>query len=79
MYYFLKIKKKRRQFRSISLLRSSKKVHLDGKNVAFFTQNLVQNLINLVLRSKSDKKLQKIGKTKTVSKTTYVFHSPFKG
>ena len=33
-------------FRYTGLLRSSKLVHLDGKNLTFFIRNLVQNLLN---------------------------------
>ena len=43
-------------------------------------QNLVQNLMNLVLRSKYDKeKSQKMAKKETVQKTTYMWHSSSKG
>ena len=53
---FLKFLKKRTQFRCTGLLRSSKLVILDGKNLICFIQNLVHDLMNLVLRSKSDRK-----------------------
>ena len=46
---------KRNQFCCTGFLRSSKLVHLDGKTLVSFFQNLVQILTNLVLRSKSDK------------------------
>ena len=42
------------QLHSTGLLRSSEKVHLEGKKVACFTWNLVQNLMSLVLISKSN-------------------------
>ena len=41
------------------LLRSSNLVYLESKNSAYFTGNLVQNLMNLVLNSKSDRKWPK--------------------
>ena len=72
---FLKFLKKCRQFRCTGLLRRSKQIHLDAKNLTFFFQNLVQNLLNLVLSSKSDRKWPKVAKTKTVQKTTYMWHS----
>ena len=53
---FLKFLKKRSQFRCTGLLRSGKLVHLDGKNLNCFIQNLVHDLMNLVLRSKGDRK-----------------------
>ena len=34
----------------------NKIVHLDAKNITCFTQNLVQNLLSLVLASKSNGK-----------------------
>ena len=66
--------KNRRQF-----LRSSKLVHLDGKNLTCFIQDLVQSLMNLVLSFKSDRKRPKRAKIKTVQKTTYIQHSGPKG
>ena len=71
---FLKFLKKRSQFRCTVLLRSSKLVHVDGKNLTCFVQNLDQNLMNLVLRSENDRNSQKMAKTKTAQKTTYVGH-----
>ena len=53
---FFKFLKNRSQFRCTGLLCSSQLVHLDGKNLTCFIQNLVQNLMNLILRSKSDRK-----------------------
>ena len=44
------------QFRCTGLLHSSKLVHLDSKNLTCFIQNLVQNLMNLVLPSKNNRK-----------------------
>ena len=41
------------------LLRSSKLVDLGAKILTFFIQNLVQNLMNLVLSSKNDRKWPK--------------------
>ena len=41
------------QFRCTGLLWSSKLVHLDGKKLVWFTQSLVQNLMNLVIISKN--------------------------
>ena len=49
-------------------------VHLDGKILACFTENLVQNLMNLVLSSKSDRKWPKMAKTKIVQKNVYMWH-----
>ena len=60
-------------------LRSSKIVHLDGKNLACFTQNLEQNLMSLVLMSKSERKKPKMLKTKVVRKNAYMRVSEAKG
>ena len=70
-----KFLKKRRRFRCTCLLHSSKLVHIDGKNLSGFIQNLVQNLINSVLSSKSNRKWRKVAKTKKVPTTTYMWHS----
>ena len=43
-------------------------IHLDGKNLACFTWNLVQNLMNLVIFSKSNRNWQKMAKTDEVEK-----------
>ena len=53
---FLNFLRKRSQFRCTGLLCSSKLVHLGGKNLTCFIQNLVHNLMNLVLSSKSNRK-----------------------
>ena len=47
------------QFRCTGLLRSSKLVHLDGKNLVCFTQNSVQNLMNLDIISKNKRRALK--------------------
>ena len=52
--------KERSQFRCTGLLCNSKLVHLDGKNLTRFIQNLVQNLMNLILSSKSNRKWPKM-------------------
>ena len=52
--------KERSQFRRTGLLCNSKLVHLDGKNLTRFIQNLVQNLMNLILSSKSNRKWPKM-------------------
>ena len=49
-HWFLKFLKKSSQFCCTDLLQSSNLVHLDGKNLACFIENLVQNLMNLVLK-----------------------------
>ena len=56
---FLKFLKKHRQFCCTGFLHSSKLVHLDGKNLTCFIQNLVQISMNLVLSSKSNSKWPK--------------------
>ena len=48
--------KKCRQFCCTGLLRSNKLVHVDAKNMARFTQNLVQNLMSLLLASRTNRK-----------------------
>ena len=58
---FLIVLKKCRQFRCIGLLCSSKLVHSDGKKLACFMSNLVQNLMNLVFSSKDNRKWPKHG------------------
>ena len=67
--------KKHSKFRCTGLLRSSNLVHVDGKNSTCF----IQNLMNLILSSKSNRKWPKMAKTKTVQKTTYMWHSESKG
>ena len=52
---FFKNLKKRRQFLCSGLLFSSILVHLEGTYLACYIKNLVRNLKNLVLRSKSEK------------------------
>ena len=61
VHYFLNFLKKGSQFCCPGVLRNSKLVHLDGKNLTCFIQNLVQNLMNLVLRSESGRKWLKNG------------------
>ena len=56
---FLNFLKKRKQFHCAGLLRSSKLVHLDDKNLTCFIQNLVQNLMKLLSSSKNDTKWPK--------------------
>ena len=48
-------------------------MHLNGKNLACFTGNLVQNLMNFFLSSKSDRKGPKMAKTKIVQKKAYIW------
>ena len=48
-------------------------VHLDGKSLTCFIQNLVQISMNLVLSSKINS--QKMTETKAVQKSTCVWHS----
>ena len=55
---FLMFYKKRSQIRCTGLLSSRR---LDDRNLTCFIQNLLHNLMNLVSRSKSDKKLPKNG------------------
>ena len=71
---YFKFLKKRSQFRCTGLLYSSKLEHLDGKTLTCFIQNLVQNLMNLLLSSKSNRKWQK-----KVQKTTYTWYWGSKG
>ena len=59
--FLIKILKKRSQFHCTGLLRSSKLVHIDSKNLICFFQNLVHNLMNLVLHSKIERKQAKNG------------------
>ena len=53
---FFKFLKKSRQFCCTGLLRISKLVYADGKNLTYFVQSLVQNLMNLVSSFKNDRK-----------------------
>ena len=58
---FFEFFKKHSQIRCTGLLQSSKLVHLDGKNLTCFIQNLVPNLMNVVLKQQEgDKKLLKL-------------------
>ena len=66
--FFLKFLKKRRQFCCTGLLPSNKLVHLDGKNLACFTENVVQKLKNLVLSSKSDRVNRLVKTPRAISK-----------
>ena len=60
-HYFLTFLKKRDQFCRTGLLHSSKLGHLGSKNLTCFIQILVQILMNLVLRSKTNRKWPKNG------------------
>ena len=53
---FLNFLKNRSQFRCTGFLPTRKVAHLDGKNLISFIRNLVQNLMNLVLSSKSNRR-----------------------
>ena len=72
VYYFLRARtvfvKKCNQFRCTGLLRSSKQVHLDDKNLTCITINLVQNFMSLVSISKKTGSVQKMVKTKATWK-----------
>ena len=61
------------------MLGNSKLVHLNGKILTCFIQNLVYNLKNVVLHVKVTRSSQKMAKTKTVWKNTYMQHSQSKG
>ena len=64
----LKDFKKCRRFRCTGLLRSSKLIQLDLKNVAAFTQNLVQNLIDVVFSSKNNRNWSKTKVVREIAK-----------
>ena len=71
MRRFLKFLKKRRRFCCTSLLL----VYLDGKYLAAFTSNLVQNLLTVVLFSENKEKWEKIVATKVLRKNIKWRHS----
>ena len=54
-------------------------VYLDSKNLPCFAQNLVQNLMSFALMSKSNRRSQKMPKTKIVRKNVYMRVSEAKG
>ena len=74
-----KKKKKFRQFHCTGLLCSGKLVHVDKKNLALFTQNLVQKRMRSFLASKTHRKWLKSAKNKQCSKNVNIRISWSKG
>ena len=54
-------------------------MYLDGKNLVWFTQNVVQNLIGLVLMSKSKRRRPEMPETKIVYKNVLLRLSEAEG
>ena len=61
------------------MLRRTKLEHLDGKKMACFTSNLMQNLLNLAFFLKASGSGEKMGKTKVVWKNANWRRSEAKG
>ena len=76
---FFKIFEKMQAFRCNVLLRGSKLVHLDGKNWACLTWNLLYNLMNLVFFAKATGSGQKFAKFKVVRENANRCRSEAKG
>ena len=72
--FSLKSPKMCQSFQCTGLLRSSKLVHVDAKNLVLFTQNLEQNRVSLLPASKMHRKWLKNCKNQTmVEKRKYTY------